>query len=112
MNSFPSGGPQNRKWSEINKQSHPFPWVSVTTLTNCGCLLICAHSSLSLTGPYSCIGKNLAMMEMRAVIARLVTKYDMEFAPGEDGTTALDKMKDTFTTTPGPLKIIFSKRTE
>ena len=52
------------------------------------------------------------MMEMRAVVARLVINYDMKFAAGEDGTSALNKMKDTFTTTPGPLKIIFQKRNE
>ena len=50
------------------------------------------------------------MMEMRAVVARLITNYDMRFAAGEDGTTALEKMKDTFTTTPGPLKVVFQRR--
>ena len=50
------------------------------------------------------------MMEMRAVVARLVTNYDMKFAAGENGKAALEEMKDTFTTTPGPLKIIFQKR--
>ncbi len=50
------------------------------------------------------------MMEMRGVIARLVTDFDIELGPGEDGSAALAKMKDTFTTTPGPLKLKFEQR--
>ncbi|KAL5339154.1 cytochrome P450 [Aspergillus crustosus] len=37
------------------------------------------------TGPASCVGKNLAMMEVRLLTTRLVMGYDVGFAEGEDG---------------------------
>lgn len=36
-------------------------------------------------GNYSCIGKQLALMELRAVVARIVTRFDVGFAEGEVG---------------------------
>ncbi len=62
------------------------------------------------TGQYYCIGKNLAMTELRSVIAMLVSKYDVAFAPGEDGTNAVRDMKDHFTATPGKLELVFKER--
>jgi cytochrome P450 len=35
-------------------------------------------------GPRNCIGKTLAYAEMRVVLARLLYKFDMELAPGND----------------------------
>ncbi|PVH72767.1 cytochrome P450 [Cadophora sp. DSE1049] len=48
-------------------------------------------------GRYGCIGKNLALMELRTVCALLVSKFDVSFAPGEDGTKLLEKSEDYFT---------------
>ncbi|KAF7879414.1 hypothetical protein EAF04_000610 [Stromatinia cepivora] len=36
-------------------------------------------------GNYSCIGKQLALMELRAVVARIVMRFDVGFAEGEVG---------------------------
>lgn len=63
-----------------------------------------------LTGPYGCIGKQLAYMELRTVIAKLLTEFDVKFAPGENGTTLLEKSKDVFTVVLGELDLIFEKR--
>lgn len=30
-----------------------------------------------LLGPYNCVGRNFALMEMRATVATLVRRYDM-----------------------------------
>jgi cytochrome P450 len=72
----------------------------------------CLHWELQLTivGPYGCVGKQLALMELRNVIARIVTEFDVKFAPGEDGTALLEKSTDTFTIALAPLMLVFNKR--
>ncbi|QSZ30648.1 hypothetical protein DSL72_000206 [Monilinia vaccinii-corymbosi] len=42
-------------------------------------------------GAYSCVGKQLGLMELRAVIARLVTRFDVRFAEGELGEKLLGR---------------------
>jgi len=49
-------------------------------------------------------------MEIRLVVARLVLQFDMGFAPGETGKELHSKMLDLFTTTPGPLRLVFKQR--
>ena len=61
-------------------------------------------------GPFGCIGKNLAMMELRTVTARLVTRFDLSLAPGEDGHRIFHETKDHFTVDPGHLDITFKER--
>lgn len=62
-------------------------------------------------GPFGCIGKNLALIELRTLTARLVLAYDMKLAPGEDGNRLLYKTLDHFTVDPGDLDIVFTKAT-
>lgn len=59
-------------------------------------------------GRYSCIGKNLALAEIRFATALLVSKYDITLAPGEDGCRVLNDMKDQFTAVPGTLELVFT----
>lgn len=54
-------------------------------------------------GPFGCIGKSLAMTELRTVTSRLVTKFDMSLAPGEDGSRLLYQTRDHFTVDPGEI---------
>jgi cytochrome P450 len=61
-------------------------------------------------GSYKCIGNNLAMMEMRAVAANIVHKFDVSKAPGEDFDAIENKTMDTFTLTLGKLEVVLSKR--
>lgn len=58
----------------------------------------------------SCLGKNLSLMEIRVAAASLITKFDFVFAPGEDGTRMFTEAIDYFTTTPGPLQLVFKPR--
>lgn len=60
-------------------------------------------------GPYGCIGKQLAYMEMRTVITLLVLNYKISFAPGEDGEKFYEKTVDMFTMALGELKLVFEK---
>jgi cytochrome P450 len=62
------------------------------------------------TGAYKCIGNNLAMMEMRAVTANIVRKFDVVAAPGEDFDAIENKTMDTFTLTLGKLDVVMAKR--
>lgn len=77
-------------------------------------------------GPYNCIGRNckckllnsdrgdktdkllVARMELRTLTAQLLLKYDVAFAPGEDGTRILNQTKDHFTITIGQLDLVFT----
>ena len=69
----------------------------------------CAHK-VSVTGPFSCVGKNLALMTLRLVTASLVNKYDIDFAPGEKKSTIIDESYNTVTNNPGPLRLILRER--
>jgi len=64
----------------------------------------------SVLGPYSCIGKNLGLMEIRTAIVLLLDKFDIKFADGEDGTKLFKESKDCFSWVPGPLNLVFNKR--
>ncbi|PYI01926.1 benzoate 4-monooxygenase cytochrome P450 [Aspergillus sclerotiicarbonarius CBS 121057] len=62
------------------------------------------------TGHHSCLGRFLAMDEMRLVTARLVKKYHFRMPPGETGECVLRDMRDQFTATPGRLRVRFELR--
>ena len=47
-----------------------------------------------LIGSYNCIGKNVAMMELRTLTAKILLEYDVSFAPGEDGSRLENDSKD------------------
>ncbi|EME82719.1 uncharacterized protein MYCFIDRAFT_80339 [Pseudocercospora fijiensis CIRAD86] len=59
-------------------------------------------------GSFGCIGKNLAMMEMRTLTASILLKYDVSLAPGEDGHRYLEESKEHFTMDLAPLDLVFT----
>ena len=61
-----------------------------------------------LFGNNSCIGRNLAMQEMRTLTALLLLQYDVAFAPGEDGSRLENESRDHFTMSLAPLELIFT----
>ena len=63
-------------------------------------------------GRYSCVGKTLALSELRYVTAMLVSKYKIAFAEDEDGSAVEGKMRDQFTAAPGNLKLSLRLRSE
>ncbi|KXX75266.1 Tryprostatin B 6-hydroxylase [Madurella mycetomatis] len=65
-------------------------------------------------GPYNCIGKPLAMMNVRVTLARIVMRYHLSFAPDRINPMAEfeEGMKDHFTLQPGPLYLRLEKRRE
>jgi len=67
-------------------------------------------TNLNVVGPYSCIGKQLALMELRYVVAQIVHRYDVALAPGMTEKAFLDGKRDTFTLALGPLNLVFTDR--
>lgn len=64
-------------------------------------------------GQYACVGKGLAMWEMRSVLTRVALGFDVGFPEEEGGDRgrAFDEgMRDTFTMTLGPLWLVFRER--
>ncbi|OGM40935.1 putative cytochrome P450 oxidoreductase [Aspergillus bombycis] len=61
-------------------------------------------------GSYVCAGKQLAFMEIRRVLAEILTRYNITFAPDHSDDAFLDDTVDAFTVVPGPLKLIFQRR--
>lgn len=61
-------------------------------------------------GRFSCVGKDLAMIELRLVIALLLKKFHVEFLEGDDGKSLFDGLKDQFTAAPGRLDLRFRIR--
>jgi len=68
-----------------------------------------AFASFGL-GPYSCIGRALSLMEMRNLIVKVLTRFDVEFAPGEDGEAFMRDAKDHFIIEIPELKLAFKER--
>ena len=65
-----------------------------------------------LIGPFSCIGRQLALRELRVVTAKLVLGFDVSLAPGEDGYSLFNETCDNFTLTMGRLELCFKERRE
>ena len=62
------------------------------------------------TGGMGCIGKPLAMLELRIVMAKLLLSFDVSFAPNETGKDLIEKCRDHFTIETGPLNLVFKER--
>ncbi|KAI1620861.1 putative P450 monooxygenase [Exophiala viscosa] len=61
-------------------------------------------------GPYGCIGKNLAYLEIRMLAAQIVRLFDVRLADGETGEELLSGSKDHFTVGLGALRMCFERR--
>lgn len=61
-------------------------------------------------GRFSCPGKMIAQRELRLVLASLVSRYHVSFAPGEDGQKMFQDLTDEFVFAPGKLYLRFTPR--
>jgi tryprostatin B 6-hydroxylase len=62
------------------------------------------------SGSFNCIGRPLALMNLRTTVARLVMEFDVKMAPGEDGSKFLGNAKDNFVLYLGDLDLVFTRR--
>ena len=69
------------------------------------------HSFLEIadgsTGRHSCPGRAFGLLELRTVTATLISRFQVDLAPGEDGTRAMRDLTDTFIANPGRLELVF-----
>ena len=61
-------------------------------------------------GPANCVGKSLAMQEMRTVVCHMVQKLDVRFAEGYDHKRWLEDLSEQVILRRGVLPVVFSKR--
>ncbi|SMR55222.1 unnamed protein product [Zymoseptoria tritici ST99CH_1E4] len=59
-------------------------------------------------GSWGCIGKNLALMELRSMTANVLLRYDMRMAPGEDGWRLQHKSQDHGMMCLAPFEVVFT----
>ncbi|KAL2282986.1 hypothetical protein FJTKL_10317 [Diaporthe vaccinii] len=61
-------------------------------------------------GRFSCVGKQLGLMEVRRVTALIAQKYDVAMAPGQTKEAFLGGLRDNFTLATPALDLVFSQR--
>ncbi|KAG7444977.1 cytochrome P450 [Guyanagaster necrorhizus] len=86
-------------WGEDAEEFHPERWLNLPKAYNS------TFSLLSfIAGPHGCIGKTMAIVEMKAVLAALITNF--EFEPAYDGQQARPSAAITMKPADGmPLRI-------
>lgn len=67
-------------------------------------------STSSSLGPYNCVGRRLALLVVRFVLAYTVWNYDFEFAPGEDGVAIHRDAVNQLIIKAGHLNCVFHAR--
>lgn len=61
-------------------------------------------------GPSNCVGKNLALLEMRMVICAFMQKFEMRFPDGWDRNCWKENLEDLFVTGMGKLPVTLNLR--
>lgn len=61
-------------------------------------------------GPANCAGKALALTEMRIVVALLMQRFELRFAPGYDPNEWEERLEDFFVLYNGPLPVTLTPR--
>lgn len=73
-----------------------------------------AHNDAAFTpfshGPMNCVGKNLAMQEMRVVLCAVLQKYELRPRAGWDPRSYKDGYRDFFVTTRPPVPVLLRTR--
>jgi cytochrome P450 len=64
------------------------------------------------TGPYMCAGRNLAMMELRSVVGRVISEFDVVLEDGFLPEKYWDGVRDHFTAGPPKQMVRFVKAKE
>ncbi|KAK2756652.1 hypothetical protein FQN54_005097 [Arachnomyces sp. PD_36] len=62
------------------------------------------------TGPYGCIGRPLALLNIRATVSRIIADYDVSMAVGSSVEDYDSGLTEHFTLAPASLQLCFAKR--
>lgn len=65
-----------------------------------------------LAGSESCIGKNLAYIQLAVLTSQIITQFDVKFAPGEDGSRLVNESKDLAMLHAAKLELVFTERSQ
>jgi cytochrome P450 len=65
-----------------------------------------------LLGPYNCLGKSLALMQVRHVVVELIRRYDFSLAAEQNAKDYWDARTDGFVMGLGALQLIFTDRAD
>ncbi|UKZ96333.1 uncharacterized protein TrAFT101_011130 [Trichoderma asperellum] len=79
-----------KRWENLSTENAP--WIPFTR------------------GQWACPGRNFAMMEIRMVISRIALQYTIAIAEEDLGKRFDKEVKDTFTLTLPPLRLVFSPK--
>ncbi|KAI0751746.1 high nitrogen upregulated cytochrome P450 monooxygenase 2 [Daedaleopsis nitida] len=61
-------------------------------------------------GPNNCVGKNLALQEMRMLVSHIMQRFDLRFADGWDAREYEDGLQDWFTIQKPALRVVLTPR--
>lgn len=61
-------------------------------------------------GPANCVGRSLALLEMRMVVSVLMQRFEMRFADGYDPKEWEENLEDWFLLSTGPLLVVLTPR--
>lgn len=61
-------------------------------------------------GQFACSGKQVALMQLRMLISNIAMKYNVDFAPGEDGKSFVDGQKEALMLWLPPLHVVFTAK--
>lgn len=62
-----------------------------------------------MTGPYNCAGKGMAMMELRSVVSRVISEFDVKMPEGFNEEQYWNGIKDQGTAGPPRQEVMFVK---
>jgi len=63
-----------------------------------------------MTGAYACIGKSLALQNMRNTLSEIITRFDISPGPNRDVELFEEKTKEQFTLDLPGLNLVFRER--
>ncbi|KAK7424018.1 hypothetical protein QQX98_000628 [Neonectria punicea] len=61
-------------------------------------------------GRYSCVGKQLGLMEIRCVVSQIIHRYNISLGPGQTSEAFREELVDTFTLLCPKLDVVFTLR--
>jgi Cytochrome P450 len=96
--------------TDLNVSSAPCSCLSASVCHPPSFLIACLGADAGVAGPTGCVGKNLALMELRVVTAAIVRHFTAELAPGWDHAQWLRDMTDRYGLVKGNMPVVLHAR--
>lgn len=92
---------------ELTKDASVFAPFSVG---KCTLLSSTGPTLTASSGRYSCVGRQLGLMELRFVTSQVLREYDVSFAKDYDPAQFAQGLQDSFTLATSKLDLVFTRR--